>query len=68
VNRLRTLACTAAVLLALLAEARGQGTDKPADKGIDPATVAAYEQLGGVYGGWVECDAGRYFQPGAAHG
>jgi hypothetical protein len=40
------------VLLALsAASVHGQATKAPA-KGIDAETVAAYEKLGAVYGGW----------------
>jgi hypothetical protein len=39
-------------------------TTKPADKGIDSSTVAAYEKEGAVYGGWVKEGRGTFFQPG----
>jgi hypothetical protein len=35
--------------------ATGQVKSPPA-KGIDAATVAAYEKLGALYGGWVDND------------
>src|SRR4051812_5049148 len=51
------------VLLALSAS-RGQGQEtKPDTKGIDAATVAAYEKLGARYGGWVKGELGLSFQP-----
>src|SRR5580765_529639 len=37
-----------------------------AGKGIDAATVAAYEKIGAEYGGWVKSEQGPVFQPGRA--
>jgi hypothetical protein len=39
-------------------------TTRPADKGIDAATVAAYEKEGARYGGWVKHERGTFFHPG----
>src|SRR5579862_7561801 len=36
-------------------------TPKPTEKGIDAATVAAYEKLGAIYGGY---DSSHFFQAG----
>jgi len=39
---------------------------KPEGRGIDPASVAAYEKLGATYGGLVDGVFGFYFQEGPA--
>src|SRR5690349_2837153 len=49
-NAFRISVCLLCVS-ALSTPAYGQDK-KSAGKGIDPATVAAYEKLGAVYGGW----------------
>jgi hypothetical protein len=59
---------------------KGSGAKEPADQGthpgdkekppqgIDAATVAAYEKLGAVYGGWEKNETGTiWFQPGREH-
>ena len=60
----RTSAGAWLLLLFAALPAHGQET-KPAGKGIDPATVAAYEKIGGHYGGWQQ-DTG-HFTIGAEH-
>src|SRR5262245_20878550 len=40
---------------------------KPVAKGIEVATVAAYEKLGFHYGGWVDDEWGLTFRRGAEH-
>jgi internalin A len=45
-----------------------QGQEKQAaGKGIDAATVAAYEKLGAKYGGWVVNTNSKAFYPGQQH-
>src|ERR1051325_6855434 len=61
----RVIACCAWIVLAL-AVAAVQGQEKKvAGKGIDAATIAAFEKLGavygGVYGGWVQEDGARVY-------
>src|SRR5262249_4033024 len=50
------------VWLALLSAGVQGQEKKPEGKGIDAATVAAYEKLGAKYGGWGKAD--DTFQPG----
>src|ERR1043165_6598772 len=40
---------------------------KSQGKGIDVETVAAYEKLGAVYGGWIDKEGNRGFEPGQKH-
>jgi len=41
------------------------GNKEEPPRGIDAATVAAYEKLGAIYGGWVKRESGAIgFQPG----
>src|ERR1017187_1790275 len=55
------------VLLALSAPSALGKEKQPAGKGIDAATVAAYEKLGAEYGGWVKTEYGFRFQAGRDH-
>ena len=49
------------VALAALVAAPAHGQEKKAvGKGIDPATVAAYEKLGAIYGGWEKNGVGSW--------
>src|SRR5258708_4870904 len=60
--RMTCLTCTAFLVLS---GAVVQAQEKRATgKGIDAATVAAYEKLGAEYGGWVKEDAFFSFKPG----
>ena len=59
--------CGGLVLLTL-ATASGRGQEnKGTGKGIDAETVAAYEKLGAVYGGWVKLYSYTYFKVGSEH-
>jgi Leucine-rich repeat (LRR) protein len=55
------------VLLAFAATAVQGQEKKVAGNGIDAATVAAYEKLGAIYGGWAKGDVDRLFQAGQKH-
>src|SRR5438045_625564 len=58
---LRTLTCGALIIFfTFAAECQGQ-EQKSMGKGIDPATVAAYETLGATYGGVVRGRFGYHF-------
>jgi hypothetical protein len=61
----RLLLCCAWVGVCLAVPAVPAEDKKPEGKGIDPATVAAYEKLGAAYGGWVrDHDGFRQFEKG----
>jgi hypothetical protein len=60
---LRTRSCASWIVVLAFAAGTQSQEKKPAGNGIDPATVAAYEKLGAMYGGWMKRDIGSTFVP-----